>query len=90
VDNDFAKKLDDIVREELATMGYDYRDYIVAVEHSRSADSAVVRFHPPYDDVEIDGPHDGEFDAKYSAKVRRRLKVAIDAPERPAAPPESV
>ncbi len=77
---DFLKKLDDIVRQELTVMGQDYRALVRGIE--ASGDGAVVRMHEPYDDVAFDAPEEDVPDDVLSARVGRRLKVALEAPER--------
>jgi hypothetical protein len=78
--SDFLKKLDDVVRQELTVMGRDYRELVRGIEDSGSA--AVVRLHPPYEDVTFDEPEADLPDDLFAARVGRRLKVALDAPER--------
>lgn len=77
---EFLKKLDDIVRQELMVMGYDYRELVRAIEGSGSG--AVVRLHPPYEDVSFDEPEDDLPDDVLAARIGRRLKVALEALER--------
>ncbi|HEY5610068.1 MAG TPA: hypothetical protein VIL97_02585 [Thermoanaerobaculia bacterium] len=87
---EFVKRLDDIVREELSFLGYEYNAIVAGLEASRSSGEAIVRMRPPYDDVAIEPPEHGVSDASFSARVRRRLREAIDAPERTPPPPGSV
>ena len=87
--SDFAKRLDDVVREELLNMGHDYRQLIACVEDSPATEGAVVRFNPPYEDVIFEQPEPDLAPDVFAARVRRRLKVSIEAPERPAGPDES-
>ncbi|MHB0970028.1 MAG: hypothetical protein ACYC7A_03245 [Thermoanaerobaculia bacterium] len=78
----FLNRLDDLVREELAHLGYDYRDVVSSIEESRASDGAVIRFHPPYEDLDIETPEPGVAEDVFVARVRRRLRVVLEAPER--------
>lgn len=82
--SEFVKHVDDIVREEISFLGYEYQRVIVAVEESRGV--AVVRLHPPYEDVQIEPPDRDVSDTSFRARVRRRLQESIEAPERPPRP----
>jgi hypothetical protein len=87
--SDFLKKLDDLVRQELTVMGRDYRDLVRAIEESGSG--VVVRLHPPFEDVSFDEPEEDLPDDVLAARVGRRLKVVLEAPERtPGEEPEVV
>jgi hypothetical protein len=79
--SDFLKRLDDTVRQELTVMGHDYRAIVRTIEEA-GAGGVVVRLHEPYEDVgfeEADGDLPGDV---LAARIARRLKVAIEAPER--------
>lgn len=86
--SDFVKRLDDIVRQELLIMGYDYGKLIAGIEESPGSEGAVIRFHPPYEDIFFEPAASDMPEDTFAARVRRRLKMTIDAPERPA-PSES-
>ena len=84
--SDFVKMLEDILRQELAILRLEFNEVVEEVEER--SDGAIVRTHPPYEDFEFDFP-DSEMSADaFSARVARRLRVILDAPGRPAAPPE--
>lgn len=89
MDDEFAKHLDDVVRHELLLLRRNYNDIVRAIEPSRGGGGAVMRLHPPYEDVAIDEPEPGVSSDAFAARVRRRLIVALEAPERPPAPPEN-
>ncbi len=48
----------------------------------------MARLHPPYEDLEFEVPEDEESDETLAARVRRRLKVVLEAPQREPAPDE--
>lgn len=84
--HDFLNRLDDLVREELALLGYDYRDVVAGIEASRASDGAVIRFQAPYEDLDIEAPEPDVAEDVFAARIRRRLRVVLEAPERsPAA-----
>jgi hypothetical protein len=85
MESDFTKRLDDILRQELLILGYDYGEVVAAVEDSRS-EGTVARLHPPYEDLEFEIPEDEESEVAFAARVRRRLKVVLEAPHREPAP----
>jgi hypothetical protein len=87
MESDFTKRLDDILRQELLILGYDYGEVVAAIEDARS-EGAVARLHPPYEDLEFEIPEDEETDESLAARVRRRLKAVLEAPQREAAPDE--
>lgn len=80
--SDLVKRLDDIVRQELAVLGYEYRDVIAGIEESRGSEGAVIRFHAPYEDLTVDEPEPDVSDEAFNARVARRLKVILEAPQR--------
>jgi hypothetical protein len=84
--SDFVKRLDDVVRQELSVLGRDYSDVIVAIEEGRGSEGAVVRFRPPYDDLSVDEPESDVTDEAFSARIGRRLRTILEAPERPPSP----
>lgn len=77
---DFLKKLDDTLRQELMVMGRDYREIVRGLEESGGG--VVVRLHPPYDDVTFEEPDADLPGDVFAARVGRRLKVTLEAPER--------
>jgi hypothetical protein len=80
--DNFLNRLDDLVREELAHLGYDYRDVVAGIEASRGSDGAVIRFQSPYEDLDIEAPEPDVAEDVFVARVRRRLRVVLEAPER--------
>jgi hypothetical protein len=88
--SDFPKRLDDLVREELANLGYDYRDVVSSIEESRASDGAVIRFQPPYEDLDVEAPEPDLEDDVLAARVRRKLKVILEAPERAPSSEEEI
>lgn len=86
--DEFAKHLDDIVHQELLILRRSYNDIIRTIEPSRGSSGAVIRLYPPYEDVAFEEPEPGISPDAFAARVRRRLVVALEAPERPPAPPE--
>lgn len=87
MESDFTKRLDDILRQELLILGYDYAEIVAAIEDSRS-EGTVARLHPPYEDLEFEIPEDDESDVSLAARVRRRLKAVLEAPQREPSPDE--
>ena len=86
MESDFAKKLDDLIRQELLLLGYDYRSVVSGIEETPSADGVTVRMQPPYEDIVFDEPDESLAEDVFAARVGRRLKVVLEAPERPAGP----
>lgn len=87
---EFIKRLDDLVRQELSFLGYEYGEVVVSMDESRTGDGAVIRVHPPWDDIIVEAPETDVSDQTLAARLRRTLKTALEAPGRPAAPPEMV
>lgn len=85
---EFINRLDDLLRQELLLLGYDYREVIDRIETSPGSEGVVVRFHPPYEDVEFDEPDPDVSSDAFAARVSRKLKVAIGAPSRTPPPEE--
>lgn len=81
--SEFAKRLDDVIRHELLVMGVEYAAVIDSIEDSPASGGVVVRMRPPYEDVEFEAPEPDLSGDILAARVARRLKVAIEAPERP-------
>ena len=86
--SEFVKKLEDVIRQELLVMGVEYGSVIETVEDSPGSGGAVVRMHPPYDDVTFETPDPDLASDVFAARVARRLRVSIEAPERPPAAEE--
>lgn len=86
--SDFIKKLDDLIRQELSILGYDYQGIVADIEETRAGGGAFVRLQPPYEDFALEQPEEDVSDQTFAARIRRRLRVAIEAPERPPAPEE--
>ena len=82
--SDFVKRLDDVVRQELLVMGLDYRELIQGIEES--GEGAVIRLQAPFEDIPFEAPEDDLADDVFAARVGRRLKVVLDAPERAPGP----
>ncbi len=87
---EFIKRLDDLVRQELSFLGYDFGEVVVSMDESRTGDGAVIRVYPPWDDIIVEAPEPDVSDQTLAARLRRTLKTALEAPSRPAAPPEMV
>ncbi|MFN2442193.1 MAG: hypothetical protein ABR517_05870 [Thermoanaerobaculia bacterium] len=88
MESDFTKRLDDVIRQELLILGYDYGEVVAAIEDSRS-EGTVARLQPPYEDLEFEVPEDDESDVSFAARVRRRLKAVLEAPQREPGPDEA-
>ena len=88
--NDFIKKLDDLLRQELSLLGHDYGEVVVEIQEARSGEGAVIRAHPPWEDIPVEEPEPGTPDEIFAARLRRALKTILEAPGRPPAPPDSV
>ena len=86
--SEFLKRLDDVIREELSILGYTYTEVVAGIEESRGDREAVVRLHPPYEDLIVPEPESDISEPAFAARIRRLLKVRLEAPERPAAPSE--
>ena len=88
MESEFTKRLDDVIRQELLILGYDYADVVASVEDGRGGGDAVARLQPPYEDLSFEAPQEDEPQDMFSARVRRRLKVALEAPAREPSPGE--
>jgi hypothetical protein len=80
--SDFVKRLDDLIRQELSILGHDYQGIVAGIEETRAGGGAFVRLQPPYEDFSLEEPEAGVSDSTFAARIRRRLRVAIEAPER--------
>lgn len=87
---EFIKRLDDLVRQELSFLGYEFTEVVVSLDETRTGDGAVIRVHPPWEDIVIEAPEPDVSDQTLAARLRRTLRTTLDAPTRPAAPPEMV
>ncbi|HUF16669.1 MAG TPA: hypothetical protein VMS12_01355 [Thermoanaerobaculia bacterium] len=87
---EFINRLDDLVRQELSFLGYDYGEVVSSLEEMRAGEGAVIRVHPPWEDITIEEPEPDVSDQTLAARLRRTLKTTLEAPNRPAAPPEMV
>ncbi|HVR43945.1 MAG TPA: hypothetical protein VMS56_10950 [Thermoanaerobaculia bacterium] len=83
MNEDLIRKLEDVVRQELLLMGYDYPAVVGSIERSPASEGVVIRLHPPYEDVEVETPEPDLPDDVFAARLSRRLRVALEAPERP-------
>lgn len=86
----FIKRLDDLLRQELSFLGYDYGEVVASLEETRTGEGAVIRMHAPWEDITIERPEEDVSDQTLAARLRRTLKTTLEAPNRPAAPPEMV
>ena len=89
-ESEFAKRLDDTLREELTLLGYEYREVVASLEEARQGGGVTVRMHPPYDDFTIDEPQSDLTRDVFSARLRRRLRTVLEAPGREPAPAEDL
>lgn len=90
MESEFAKKLDDLIRQELLLLGYDYRSVVSGIEEAPSSDGVTVRMQPPWEDIVFEEPDESLAEDAFAARVGRRLKVVLEAPERPAGPEPDV
>jgi hypothetical protein len=84
MEDEFAKRIDDVVRQELLILGYEFADVVEEIEPSRGSEGVLVRLRPPYDDVAFDPPPPETPEETFAAFVRRRLLAKLQAPEREA------
>lgn len=83
MNDEFTKRIDDLVRQELLILGYHYEDVVESIEQSRGSEGAIVRLRPPYDDVSFSPPPGDMPEQTFTAFIRRRLMARLEAPDRP-------
>ncbi|MBW3670710.1 MAG: hypothetical protein KY432_03455 [Acidobacteria bacterium] len=83
--NDFSqsgliKRVDDLLRQELLNLGWDYEETIDRLEEAGRGDLVMIHFHGQFQAIEIPRPEEGIDDSTFSAQIRRRVKVALEGP----------
>jgi hypothetical protein len=80
LESELTKRIDDLLREELTLLGYDYRKTIDRLELTGRGETVMIHFQGPHAPLEIARPEEDLSDDTLSAQLRRRLKVALEGP----------
>lgn len=72
-----VKMVEDAAREQLLTMGYDYRIVVDRIDEQRDGDGCVIRMTGEVDDVTIIPTDDNPTPAGIAVQVRRKLEIAL-------------
>lgn len=75
--NQFAKMVDDAVREQLLEMGLDYAAIVERIDTSRDHDGCVIRLTGEVENVDIIPVDDNPTPAGVRLIVRRKLEIAL-------------
>jgi hypothetical protein len=73
----FVKMVEDAAREELASMGRDYRIVVDRIDEQRDGEGCIIRMTGEVDDVRIIPTDDNPTRAGIAVQVRRRLELAL-------------
>ncbi|MFA6957869.1 MAG: hypothetical protein WC538_18540 [Thermoanaerobaculia bacterium] len=73
----FQKMVDDAVREELASMGLDYKAIVDGIDEQRDGEGVIIRMAGEVDDVRIIPTDDNPTRDGVAVQVRRKLEIAL-------------
>ncbi len=76
----FIKRVDDLLRQELLHLGWEYGETIDRLEETGRGDLVMVHFHGQFQAIEIPRPEEDVDDSRFAAQIRRRIKVALEGP----------
>jgi hypothetical protein len=80
LENELTKRIDDLLREELTLLGYEYRETIARLELTGDGEAVMIHFQGSHAPLEIARPEEDLGDDTLSAQLLRRLKVALEGP----------
>lgn len=72
-----VKMVEDVAREELASMGHDYRIVVDRIEDQRDGEGCIIRMTGEVDDVRIIPTDDSPTRSAVAVQVRRKLEIAL-------------
>ncbi|MBI2214746.1 MAG: hypothetical protein HYU52_13960 [Acidobacteria bacterium] len=75
--NSFVKLVEDVAREELASLGYDYKIVVAGIDEQRDGEGCIIRMTGEVDDVRIIPTDDNPTRAGIAVQVRRKLEIAL-------------
>jgi hypothetical protein len=78
MESELEKRIDDILREELLSLGWEYGEVVDTV--TDEGDRCVVTLQGDRDQVEIAAPEPDLPADIFRARLRRRLRVALEGP----------
>ena len=73
----FVKMVEDAAREELASMGRDYRIVVDRIDEQRDGEGCIIRMAGEVDDVRIIPTDDNPTRDGVAVQVRRKLEIAL-------------
>ncbi len=76
-DSEFIKRVDDLLREELLHLGFDFGVVVRSLSENRSTDGCIVRMQGEYDDFEVVPNEAGRTAGLLSAQIARKLRVSL-------------
>ena len=79
MESELSKRVDDVIREELLSLGWEYSEVVKSV--SGADDRCIVELKEGKDQFEIAAPEPDLADDIFRARVRRRLRVALEGPD---------
>lgn len=80
MESELIKRVDDLLRQEIVSLGWDYSETVDRLEETGRGDIVMVHFHGPYQAIEIARPEEETSDETFATHLRRRLKVALEGP----------
>lgn len=73
----FAKMVDDAVREQLIAMGLEYDDVVERIDLARDHEGCIIRMAGEIEDLQIVPTDDNPTPAGVRVLVRRKLEIAL-------------
>lgn len=80
LESELIKRVDDLLRQELLNLGWEYAETIDRLEETARGDVVMIHFHGAHQAIEIARPEDDVSNETFAAQLRRRLKVALEGP----------
>ena len=73
----FLRLLEDVLREEVLTMGLDYDNVIESIIQKRDGELCTIRFKGEFHDLDIVEPEELPTRTSFAALIRRKLETAL-------------
>ncbi len=73
----FQRFLEDVLREEILTMGLAYDEIVASIAEQRNGEAYTIRFHGETHDLEVIEPAELPSRAALAALLRRKLELAV-------------
>ena len=80
LESELIKRVDDLLRQELPALGWEYDETIDRLEENGRGDLVMIHFHGQFQAIEIPRPEEDVDDSTFAAHIRRRVKVALEGP----------